>query len=151
MRSLKLLFFAFLFSTQAFSQSEGEESSTTQNSKKDVPFTIIENGPTYPGCVGAFKERKKCLDLSIRKFMVNNFDSSLIQKLDLPAGKFQFLISFRIKTSGYSETIKIKAPHPDIVKEIERVVSMIPKMKPATQRGKPVAIRYLIPLSFMVE
>ena len=151
MRFLKLFFVALLFSTQTFSQSEGEESSTTQNSKKDVPFKIIETGPTYPGCVGTFKERKKCLDLSVKKFIVNNFDSSLIQKLDLPAGKFQFLILFRIKASGYSETIKIKAPHPDIVKEIERVVSIIPKMKPATQRGRPIAIKYALPLTFNVE
>ncbi len=151
MRSLKFIFFAFLFSTQIFSQSEGEESSTTQSSKKDVPFTIIENGPTYPGCVGSFKEQKKCLDLSIKAFIGNNFDSTLIQKLDLPAGTFKFLISLRVKKSGYSETIKVKAPHPDIIKEIKRVVSIIPKMKPATQKGKPIAMRYLIPLTFNVE
>lgn len=151
MRSLNFLFFTLLFSISCFSQAEGEETTTTQNAKKDVEFKIIETGPTYPGCVGTFQERKKCLNISIQQFIANNFDFSITKKLGLPAGKFKFLIFLIVKPSGYSEAIKVKAPHPDIVKEIKRVVSMIPKMKPATQRGKPIRVSYSIPLTVVVE
>ena len=152
MNSLKILFFALLFSTQAFSQSEGESKDVVNsNSTKNVPFKIVETGPVYPGCVGTKKEKMNCLNVSMQQFIAKNFDFSLTKKLDLPAGKYKFLIMLVVKPSGYSEAVKVQAPHPDIVKEIKRVVPIFPRMKPANQRGKNVGARFALPLTVVVE
>ncbi len=152
MRSLKLLLLTFLFSVTCFSQSEGgSKGKENSNSTNDVPFVIIESPAVYPGCVGNTKEKIKCLNVSMQQFLANNFDFSLTKKLDLPAGKYKFLISLVVKPSGYSEAVNVRAPHPDIVKELKRVVSTFPKMKPATQRGKVVGQRFALPLTVVVQ
>ena len=152
MKSLILLFFTLLFSFSCFSQSEGGSKGTeNSNSTNDVPFVIIETAPTFPGCVGNAKEKKKCLNMGMQQFLAKNFDFSLPNKLDLPAGKYKFLIQLVVKPSGYSEAINVRAPHPDIVKELKRVVSTFPKMKPGTQRGKAIGVRYALPLSVVVQ
>ena len=144
-----MIIIALLFSVQIYSQSEGGNNDSA--SKEDVPFSIIENAPIYPGCVGDKKEKKRCLNISMQQFLANNFDFSLTNKLDLPAGKYKFLILLVVKPSGYSEAINVRAPHPDIVKELKRVVSTFPKMKPGNQRGKPVGVRYSLPLTVVVQ
>ena len=152
MKSLILLFFTLLFSVSCFSQSEGGSKGTeNSNSTNDVPFVIIESPPVYPGCVGTKKEKFKCLKVSMQRFLAENFDSSLPNKLDLPAGRYRFLTVLVVKPSGYSEAVKVQAPHPDIVKELKRVVSAFPKMKPGNQRGKAVGMRYTLPLTVIVE
>ena len=152
MKSLTLLFFTLLFSVSCFSQSEGGSKGTeNSNSKKDIPFTIINTVPIYPGCAGDKKEKNKCLNVSMQQFLAKNFDFSLPNKLDLPVGKYKFWISLVVKSSGYTEAIKVQAPHPDIVKELKRVVSTFPKMKPATQRGKAIRVRYTLPLTVVVQ
>ena len=152
MKSLTFLFFTLLFSISCFSQSEGGGKGTeNSNSTNDAPFTIIETAPIYPGCVGNAKEKKKCLNISMQQFLAKNFDFSLPNKLDLPVGKYKFLIMLIVKPSGYSEAIAVRAPHPDIVKEIKRVVSTFPKMKPGFQRGKAVGVRYTLPLTVVVK
>ena len=113
-------------------------------------FLPILPGP-LTGWVGTKKEKMNCLNVSMQQFIAKNFDFSLTKKLDLPAGKYKFLIMLVVKPSGYSEAVKVQAPHPDIVKEIKRVVSIFPRMKPANQRGKNVGARFALPLTVVVE
>ena len=149
MKKYTILIFTLLLSIQTYSQSEGEN--TDRSNVKDVPFILIENPPTYPGCVGNKQEKKRCLNNKIRRIFAGNFNGDLASNLDLPAGKYQFRVSFRINKSGYSEVLKISAPHPDIVNEFKRIITLIPKMKPATQRGVPVGVKYFFPLSWVVQ
>ncbi|MDG1529018.1 MAG: hypothetical protein P8Q86_07300 [Polaribacter sp.] len=87
----------------------------------------------------------------MQQFLAKNFDFSLTNKLDLSAGKYRFLVMLVVKPSGYSEAVKVQAPHPDIVKELKRVVSTFPKMKPGNQRGKAIGMRYALPLTVIVQ
>jgi protein TonB len=151
MKSIKLLFFTFLFSVSCFSQSEGESKGKENQDTKNVPFVIVESPPVYPGCIGTKKEKIKCLNVSMQQFLAKNFDFSLTNKLDLSAGKYRFLVMLVVKPSGYSEAVKVQAPHPDIVKELKRVVSTFPKMKPGNQRGKAIGMRYALPLTVIVQ
>ena len=48
--------------------------------------------------------------------------------------------------------IKVKkVPHPEIEKEVVRVMKMLPKMKPARQRDIAIGVSYSLPLTFIVE
>lgn len=55
MKSIKLLFFTFLFSVSCFSQSEGESKGKENQDTKNVSFLIVESPPVYPGCIGTKK------------------------------------------------------------------------------------------------
>ena len=57
---------------------------------------------------------------------------------------------FVISSDGTIKDIQIRAPHPLLKKETIRVVQSIPKTTPAIQNGKPVNIKYSLPISYMV-
>ena len=44
-----------------------------------------------------------------------------------------------------------RAPHARLEKEAKRVVGLLPKMIPGKQRGRPVNVTYMLPISFNVE
>jgi protein TonB len=118
---------------------------------EDVPFAIIEDVPVYPGCKGTKKEKKACLNLSLQKHVVRKFNADLAGDLGLEPGKKKIYIQFKITKTGGIEIVGARAPHPRLEQEARRVVSLIPKMTPGKQRGRPVNVTYMLPISFNVE
>ncbi|MFC2127678.1 energy transducer TonB [Bacteroidota bacterium] len=127
-------------------EDEGEEV------VEDVPFAIIEDIPVFPGCEKGTKDEKKaCFSKQISKFINRKFNANLASDLGLSAGKKRIFVMFKIDKTGSITEIRARAPHPRLQKEAERVVKMLPKMIPGKQRGRPVAVRYSLPISFQVE
>ncbi|MCM4155319.1 energy transducer TonB [Gramella sp. AN32] len=117
-----------------------------------VPFRLIEDVPIYPGCddLDDNKERKSCMNSRLGQFINKNFDTSLGEKLGLE-GITTVYCSFVVNKYGKLEKIQVRAPHPELQKEAERVINLIPDMKPGKQRGKPVPVSYSIPIRFKVR
>ncbi|MDC9723725.1 MAG: energy transducer TonB [Urechidicola sp.] len=120
---------------------------------EDVPFAIIEDVPVYPGCEKekGKKAKKDCLNRSLNKFIGRKFNADLASDLGLPPGKQKIYIQFRITKTGGIEILGARAPHKRLEKEAKRVVNMLPKMTPGKQRGRPVNVTYMLPISFNVE
>jgi len=118
---------------------------------EDVPFAIIEDVPVYPGCKGTKEEKKACLNKSLQKHVQRKFNADLAGDLGLEPGKKKIYIQFKITKIGGIEIVGARAPHPRLEKEARRVVSLIPKMTPGKQRGRPVNVTYMLPISFNVE
>ncbi|WP_152286972.1 energy transducer TonB [Flavicella marina] len=119
---------------------------------EDVPFAIIEDIPVFPGCEkGTKAQKKKCFSEKIQKHINRKFNSGLASDLGLSAGKKRIFVMFKIDHTGSITEIQARAPHPRLKKEAERVVKTLPKMTPGKQRGRPVSVRYSLPISFLVE
>ena len=119
---------------------------------EDVPFAIIEDIPVFPGCEKGSKAQKKaCFSKKISKHVNRKFDSGLASDLGLSSGKKRIFVMFKIDKTGSITEIQARAPHPRLQKEAERVVRTLPKMIPGKQRGRPVSVRYSLPIAFMVE
>lgn len=118
---------------------------------EDVPFAIIENIPIYPGCEkGTKKEKKACFSRKVKKHVHKEFDIALASELVLSAGKKRIFVMFTINEKGNITEIMARAPHPRLQKEAKRVVQTLPKMTPGRQRGKPVRVKYSLPITFEV-
>ena len=62
------------------------------------------------------------------------------------------LCSFIVGRDGQLSDIKAqKSVDPSLDKEAIRVISSMPKWKPGTQDGKPVAVRYYVPVTFRLQ
>ena len=61
------------------------------------------------------------------------------------------IMLFKIDKTGKIIDIRIKAPHPKLQKEAERIIQLLPKMKPGMQRGRPVGVKYTLPMRIDVE
>ena len=118
----------------------------------EVPFAIIENVPIFPGCEHKKNnlERKKCMSANINNHVNKKFNPDLAADLGL-TGKFRIAVMFKIDKRGDVVEVRARAPHPALVKEAERVVNSLPKMKPGEQRGRAVTVSYALPILFEVK
>ena len=117
----------------------------------EVPFAIIENVPEFPGCEkGNNEAKRKCMSDKIAKFVQRKFNTELAGDLGL-TGRQRISVIFKIDRSGNVTGVRARAPHPRLEKEAQRVINLLPKMKPGRQRGKAVIVPYSLPIIFQVQ
>ena len=117
----------------------------------DIPFSIIEDAPIYPGCKGNKAELKKCLQKSIQKHIGRKFNTGLAGELGLDPGKKRVIVIFKIDKKGNIVDVRARGPHARLEKEGIKVVKMLPKMIPGKQRGRAVGVKYTLPITLQVE
>ena len=117
----------------------------------EVPFSVIENVPIFPGCdKGNNEARRKCMSQNITIFVQRKFNTDLAGDLGL-SGRQRISVIFKIDKNGDVVGVRARAPHPRLEKEATRVVNLLPKMKPGKQRGKAVVVPYSLPIIFQVQ
>ncbi|NNC70958.1 MAG: energy transducer TonB, partial [Flavobacteriaceae bacterium] len=117
---------------------------------EDVPFAVIEEAPVYTGCKGDKVQKKKCLQEKIREHVNRKFNTELAGELGLEAGSKKVYVQFRIDHTGTITDIRARGPHVRLEKEAIRVVRSLPKMIPGRQRGRPVSVKYTLPITLRV-
>ena len=137
--------------SEAVEVEEIEEVEEEEEVIEDVPFSIIEDVPVFPGCKGSKQQLKDCLNKKMRKHVQRNFDAELANELGLSSGKKRIYLQFKIDKDGTITSINARAPHPRLKKEAIRLAKKLPRMKPGKQRGKPVRVGYTLPITFNVE
>ena len=118
----------------------------------DVPFSVIENVPIYPGCEKKKNnaEKKKCMSEKVMKFVQKKFNTDLAGDLGLE-GRQRISVQFKIDKNGNVVNVRARAPHPKLEQEAVKVVNALPKMIPGKQRGKAVGVLYSLPILFQGE
>ena len=118
---------------------------------EDVPFAIIEDVPVFPGCKGNKAELRACLQEKITKHVNRKFNADLASDLGLSPGVKRIFVMFKIDKTGNIVDVMARAPHKRLQQEAIRVVNLLPKMTPGKQRGRPVGVKYSLPIAFKVE
>lgn len=118
---------------------------------ENVPWEIIEDVPVFPGCKGDNDALKSCFNKKMQRHFARKFNSDLPNELGLSSGKKRIIMLFKIDKTGQIIDIKVKAPHPKLEKEASRIIQLLPKMKPGMQRGRPVGVKYTLPMRIDVE
>ena len=109
-----------------------------KNDKGEV-FYIVESAPQFPGGGG---ELMKFLQRNVR------YPAAALQ-----AGvQGTVEVEFTVKKDGSVSDIKvIRSVNPELDAEAIRVISAMPKWKPAEQRGTPVDTRFKMPIVFRLS
>jgi hypothetical protein len=81
----------------------------------------------------------------MQRFFKNNFKIPQ-QDLGLKNDRHRIITEFEIDSLGNLNHITIKAPHPAIKIEVQRVLKQLPVFIPAEQRGKPIKTKYTLPI-----
>lgn len=158
MKSTLLLFFT-LFFVNVFSQNENKKDDvvilTTNDSlggKKlgDVPFAIIEEVPIYPGCEDFERnKRMECFNTKVTEHINTTFKYPLKARKKNIQGRV--LVLFLINKEGEITNIETRGGDPILQTEALRIVRLLPKMKPGMQKGKPVNVKYSLPINFRLN
>lgn len=117
-----------------------------------VPFTIVEQIPTYPGCenLKTKQEQKNCMSQKIEALVKREFNTRISEELGL-TGLNRIYVVFRINEKGDVVDIRSRGPNVRLEEEAARVVKLLPKMRPGRQRDKPVSVEYSLPIMYDVR
>lgn len=114
-------------------------------------FKLSQEGAIYPGCEGLDNtSRKQCMNGKIKTFFGNNFDNDLASTLGFSNDQ-SIKIYFKISKTGQIIDVRAKAAHPKLEEETKRVISLLPKIKPAMQQGKPTSAPYSTSVRFKAK
>src|SRR5690554_4225340 len=114
-----------------------------------VPYAVIDQVPTYPGCTGNNETMKICMSTKIAEFVNRNFNTKVIDNLKL-SGRQRVAVQFTIDKTGKAVDVRATAKIPELENEAVRVVKMLPQMKPGEQNGEKVWVLYSLPIVFDV-
>mgnify|MGYP003583479815 FL=1 len=130
----------------------------SENPIKEVPSTKpetptvlnVEELPMFPACRGLSRnEQLKCFEEQMSKAVAENAEYPEIDRENGKQGRA--LISFIIDENGKIIDVKAldnKNATPEMKIAAEKAVRKVSKLTPAKQGGKPVRIKYVIPVSF---
>ncbi|MEN8136908.1 MAG: energy transducer TonB [Bacteroidota bacterium] len=115
-------------------------------------FQVVESQPVYPGCEKEPTKQAKymCFQKSIMKHVKKNFKYPEIAKEMGIQGRV--IVQFVIGKDGKIGQAKVlRGVDKNLDKEALRIVSKIPSMTPAKQRGKAVPVSFMLPITFKLQ
>ena len=113
--------------------------STAQTKKNDMEYCIVEMMPQYPGGLAAMlkyiRENIKYPEQAMKKGIQG-----------------RVTVSFIVEKDGSISDVKpVLSVHPLLNKEAVRVVKSMPKWSPGKHNGKPVRVRFNLPVMFKLN
>lgn len=111
----------------------------------------VERVPIFPGCesLSNNNQRRDCMSSEIGKIINRRFDTGIASDLGLN-GSQRIYVTFIINKKGEIKDIQVRAPHPRLEREANRVVMMVPKMMPGLQNNREVDVMFTLPIIFNV-
>lgn len=123
----------------SFACTEEARSQRADNSVDQEIFTIVEMAPEYKGGIGAFRK----FIMEEIKYPVEARQKGITGRVDV-----QFVID---KDGSITDVKAVNGLAGGCDIEAERVVRSMPAFIPASQQGKPVKVRMLVPIVFMLD
>ena len=113
--------------------------STAQTKKNDMVFDVVEVMPQYPGG-----------QIAMMKYIMENIKYPEQAMKEGIQGRVtvRFIVE---KDGSISDVRPVLSVHPLLNKEAVRVVESMPKWSPGKQNGKPVRVRFNVPVMFKLN
>ena len=145
MRKISLIILVILHTILSSAQE-------TKKSNTEIAqdFGLTEEVPVFPGCEKVEKnESYKCFQNKIYEHIKTNFrypEKALNQHI-----QGRVLVTYIIDIDGKITDINATGGESILQKEAIRIISLLPKMNPGTQKGVPVKVRHSVPITFKIR
>lgn len=121
------------------SSSTGPTGPVVEVVEDETIYQIVEENPSFPGG-----------DAACMKWLAENIKYPPICVEQGIQGRV--IAIFVVNRDGSIVDIEIvRSPDPYLSKEAERVLKMMPRWKPGKQRGKPVRVKFSLPVMFRLQ
>lgn len=121
------------------SASTGPTGPVVEVVEDETIYQIVEENPSFPGG-----------DAACMKWLAENIKYPPICVEQGIQGRV--IATFVVNRDGSIVDIEIvRSPDPYLSKEAERVLKMMPRWKPGKQRGKPVRVKFSLPVMFRLQ
>ena len=113
-------------------------------------YPKIEEIPVFPGCEKLKKTKLiECFQMKMQRHINKNFRyPEFAQKNGIQGRVF---IKFIIGVDGNITGIESRGPHPILERDAERIILLLPKMKPGKVNGLRVRVPLSIPITFRLK
>ena len=111
-----------------------------EEEEEDVVFQVVESMPEFPGGQQA-----------LFKYLAENVKYPVIAQENGIQGRVicQFVVN---KDGSIVDVVAVRSSgEASLDKEAIRVIKSMPKWKPGKQRGKPVRVKYTVPVNFRLQ
>ncbi|MCQ2066561.1 MAG: TonB family protein [Bacteroidaceae bacterium] len=107
--------------------------------QEEAPFMVVEKMPEFPGGMSA-----------LMSYLQKNIKYPAVCRENNIQGRvlIQFIVN---KDGSIVEPEVVKSVNPYLDKEALRVIAAMPKWSPGEQRGKPVRVKYTVPVNFKLN
>ena len=111
-----------------------------EEEEEEVIFVVVESMPEFPGGQQA-----------LFKYLAENVKYPVIAQENGIQGRV--ICQFVVNTDGsIVDVVAVRSSgEPSLDKEAIRVIQSMPKWKPGKQRGKPVRVKYTVPVNFRLQ
>ena len=107
--------------------------------KEEEIFQVVENMPEFPGGMA-----------ELMKYLQKNIKYPTISQENGVQGRV--IVQFVVNRDGsIVDPVVLRSVDPYLDKEALRVVKSMPKWKPGEQRGKPVRVKFTLPVQFRLQ
>ena len=113
--------------------------STAQTKKNDMVFDVVEVMPQFPGG-----------QIAMLQYLMKNikYPEQAVKEGIQGRVTVRFIVE---KDGSISDVKPVLSVHPLLNKEAVRVVESMPKWSPGKQNGKPVRVRFNVPVMFKLN
>ena len=134
-----------------FFSVKGSAQDAPADSTESVHIAIVEEVPRWPGCEDASGTvAQACTDEGVMRHVVK--ETKYPNKARRKGVQGQVYVSFVVERDGsVGEVEVLRSVHPLLDEEAVRVVKTFPRFSPGLQRGKPVRVRYSLPMNFSLN
>ena len=118
----------------------------------EEPIPFAERMPMFPGCedVADYTERRACAEKAMLKYIYDEVRYPSLAKEIGVQGKA--ILQFTVEKDGaISDVTVVRSPKAGIDAEARRVVEQFPRWSPGRQGGRPVRVRFTLPIDFRLE
>ena len=114
-------------------------SAPIEEEEDQVIFQVVEKMPSFPGG-----------DAALFKFLNENVKYPVIAQENGVQGRV--ICQFVVKRDGAIVDVEVeRSVDASLDKEAIRVIKSMPKWSPGQQRGKPVRVKYTLPVNFKLQ
>lgn len=127
-------------------------SAPTTDSNKPRTVANVEFVPVFPGCetAGSNADKIACMSSKINSFINRNFRQQVLENLKTNE-THRIYVNFKIDSNGYVTDVVANSHDASLKKEGQRVINMLPVMKPGRQGNKDVEVLYTVPIVFNIQ
>lgn len=136
---MKRLMILSLMALCGFTTLMAQKTVVSQKEQQDEVFSVVEQMPSFPGG-----------DMAMMEFLRDNMKYPADAEKQKVEGRVvvQFIVE---KDGSLSHVNVLRSAFPSLDEEAVRVVESMPRWEPGIQKGHPVRVKYVIPITFKLK
>lgn len=115
------------------------ETAPADTARSEKTYDIVETMPDFPGGIG-----------EMMKYLVKNIRYP--KEMEEQKVEGRVIVTFVVRKNGEIADAKVvKSVHPQLDAEALRIINGMPNWTPGMQNGKPVNVKFALPVSFKLD